>query len=158
VDADQLLNERVTVSLDEIVDAAVASLQFDRDVYPISRSTAGVDVSGDRDLLREMLRHVIDNAVKFSEPGSSIVVAGRTDGNVTTIEVIDSGIGIADDHLPYVFERFYRVEHLLTAESGGAGLGLFIVAALARAHGGTVSVNSEPGKGSTFSIHLPVRA
>ena len=105
-----------------------------------------------------MLRHVIDNAVKFSEAGSSIVVAGRSDGNVTTIEVIDSGIGITDDHLPYVFERFYRVEHLLTAESGGAGLGLFIVAALARAHGGTASVSSEPGKGSTFSIHLPVRA
>ena len=158
VDADQLLNERVTVPLDEIVDAAVASMQFDRDAHPISRSTAGVNVSGDRELLREILRHLIDNAVKFSAPGSPIVVAGRADGNVTTIEVIDAGLGIADEHLPYVFERFYRVEHLLTAEAGGAGLGLFIVAALARAHGGTATVRSEPGKGSTFSIHLPVRA
>jgi signal transduction histidine kinase len=116
-----------------------------------------VSVSGDRELLREILRHLLENAVKFSAAGSPIVVTGRADGNVTTIDVIDAGIGIADEHLPYVFERFYRVEHLLTAESGGAGLGLFIVAALARAHGGTVSVSSEPGKGSTFSTHLPVR-
>jgi two-component system phosphate regulon sensor histidine kinase PhoR len=158
VDVDQLLNERVVVPLDEIVDAAVASLQFDRDAHALSRSTSGVVVSGDRELLREMLRHLIDNAVKFSQPGSTIVVAGRTDGTVTTIEVTDTGIGIADEHLPYLFERFYRVEHLLTAQSGGAGLGLFIVAALARAHGGTASVSSTPGAGSTFSIHLPVRA
>jgi signal transduction histidine kinase len=128
VDADQLLNERVTVPLDEIVDAAIASLQFDRDAHPISRSTTGVFVSGDRELLREIVRHLLDNAVKFSQAGSPIVVAGRADGNVTT------------------------------AESGGAGLGLFIVAALARAHGGTVSVYSEPGQGSTFAAHLPVRA
>ena len=158
VDADQLLNERVTVPLSEIVDAAVASMQFDRDRHPISRSTDGVSVSGDRELLREIVRHLLDNAVKFSDPGSPIVVSGHADDNVTTIEVTDRGIGIADEHLPYVFERFYRVEHLLTAESGGAGLGLFIVAALARAHGGTVSVYSEPGKGSTFATHLPVRA
>jgi signal transduction histidine kinase len=157
VDADQMLIERVTVPLDEIIDAAVASLQFDRDAYPISRSTAGVTVSGDRELLREIMRHLIDNAVKFSEAGTPIVISGRMDGNVTTIEVTDRGIGIADEHLPYLFERFYRVEHLLTAESGGTGLGLFIVAALARAHGGSVSVYSEPGKGSTFATHLPVR-
>jgi signal transduction histidine kinase len=157
VDADQLLNERVTVPLDDVIDAAIASLQLDRQAHPISRATAGVTVSGDRELLREILRHLIDNAVKFSPDGSPILISGRTEGAVTVVEVIDKGVGIADEHLPYVFERFYRVEHLLTTESSGAGLGLFIVAALARAHGGTVSVSSEPGNGSTFATHLPVR-
>jgi signal transduction histidine kinase len=158
VDADQLLNERVTVSLDEVIDGAIALLSIDSQTHPIVRRTAGVTLSGDRALLCEMLRHLIDNAVKFSPNGAPIEIAGRIDGNATVVDVVDAGIGIADEHLPYVFERFYRVEHQLTAEAGGAGLGLFIVAALARAHGGKVSVYSEFGRGTRFTLHLPVRA
>jgi signal transduction histidine kinase len=158
VDADQLLHERVTVSVDLVVDAALEALAFDLHVHPIVRETAGVTVSGDRDLLREILRHLLDNARKFSPGGSPITVSARIDGHATVIDVIDKGIGIADEHLPYLFERFYRVEHPHTAESSGTGLGLFIVGALVRAHGGTVAIYSEPGNGTTVTLHLPVRA
>jgi two-component system, OmpR family, phosphate regulon sensor histidine kinase PhoR len=158
VDADQLLNERVNVPLDEAIDAALAAVPFDFEAHPITRETAGVTLSGDRELLREILRHLIDNAAKYSPSGSPILIAGRNHDGATIVDVSDCGIGIEEEHLPYVFERFYRVEHLLTSESSGAGLGLFIVSALVRAHGGTISVASDPGKGSTFSIRLPVRA
>lgn len=158
VDADQLLNERVTVPLDDVLGAALDLLQLDPQTHPIVRRTAGVAVSGDRDLLREILRQLIDNAAKFSTPGSEITIAARVEEGMTIVDVVDEGIGIPDEHLEYVFERFYRVEHLLTAESGGTGLGLFIVAALVRAHGGSVSVQSVADRGSTFTVALPVRS
>jgi len=157
VDVDQLLNERVSISLDEAIDAALASLGHDQEAHPIRRRTGGVSISGDRELLREILRHLIDNAVKYSPRGRAIDVSGRTEGNVTIVDVADCGIGIPDEHLPYIFDRFYRVENPLTAASSGAGLGLYIVAALVRAHGGSIAVESEAGRGSTFTLRLPVR-
>jgi signal transduction histidine kinase len=157
VDADQLLNERVAVALEDSVGAALASLSLDRDVHPIVLRSEGVTLSGDRELLREIFRHLIDNAVKYSPRGSAIEIAGRTEGDVTVVDVADRGVGIPEEHVPYIFDRFYRVENPLTAQSSGAGLGLYIVAALVRAHGGSISVDSDDGKGSTFTLRLPVR-
>ncbi|HTX58140.1 MAG TPA: ATP-binding protein [Verrucomicrobiae bacterium] len=157
VEVDQLLRRRVRVPLDDVVDAALGALGFDQAAHPIERHTAGVAISGDPELLREIFRHLLDNAAKFSPPGTPIAVDGRCDEEAAVVEVRDRGIGIAEEHLPYLFERFYRVENELTAQAGGSGLGLFIVSALARAHGGSVAVASEPGRGSTFSLRLPVR-
>jgi signal transduction histidine kinase len=157
VDAEQLLKRRVAIPLEEVVDAALLALDFD-DAHPIRLVSARTPLSGDPEKLRDIMLHLIDNAAKFSSPGAPISIEAEATDEETIVRVVDCGVGIADEHLPYIFERFYRADTELTAQIGGSGLGLSIVAALVRAHGGAIAVNSEPGQGSTFTIHLPVRA
>ncbi len=108
------------------------------------------------DLLVQAVVNLLDNAVKYSEPGSSVrVQAKRAETNVA-ISVEDTGIGIAPEHLPRLFERFYRVDKARSRKIGGTGLGLAIVKHIANAHHGRATVASLPGEGSTFSIILPV--
>ena len=99
--------------------------------------------------------NLIDNAIKYSEPGSSVAVEAITSGEELVVSVQDHGMGIAAEHLPRLFERFYRVEKSRSREAGGTGLGLAIVKHVVGAHGGQVAVDSTPGQGSTFRIHLP---
>jgi signal transduction histidine kinase len=158
VDAEQLLKRRITIPLEEVVDAALMALAFDDAVHPIELRDGNVMLSGDPEKLRDVMLHLIDNAAKFSTAGSPIAIEGETNKEETIVRVIDRGIGISDEHLPYIFERFYRAEPELTAQTSGSGLGLAIVSALVRAHGGAIAVSSEPGRGSTFTIHFPVRS
>jgi signal transduction histidine kinase len=159
VESDQLLAQRVTVSADSVLDRALA-LVVSTDDHPatIDREAAGVSISGDPDLIAQALSQVINNAVKFSAPGQlvHIVAEEREDG--CAISVRDGGIGIPHEHLAYIFDRFYRVAHDLSAPVGGTGVGLFIANALVRAHGGSIYVISEPNEGSTFTLWFPVRA
>jgi two-component system phosphate regulon sensor histidine kinase PhoR len=105
-------------------------------------------------LLEQALINLIDNAVKYSDPGSLIAVqADKEDGQVM-IKVKDQGVGIAKEHLPRLFERFYRVDPSRSRKVGGTGLGLAIVKHIAQAHGGKVGVESSPGQGSTFTVYL----
>jgi two-component system phosphate regulon sensor histidine kinase PhoR len=105
-------------------------------------------------LLEQALINLIDNAVKYSDPGSLITVeAGQADCQVV-IKVRDQGVGIAKEHLPRLFERFYRVDPSRSRKVGGTGLGLAIVKHIAQAHGGKVGVESNPGLGSTFTVFL----
>ncbi|HVA33321.1 MAG TPA: ATP-binding protein [Candidatus Baltobacteraceae bacterium] len=158
VDAEQLLKRRIDIPLEEVVDAALLALAFDDTQHPLTVRTAGIALSGDPEKLRDILLQLIDNAAKFSPLGSPIEIVGEMARGETIVRVADRGVGIPDEHLPYIFERFYRVESQLTAQAGGNGLGLSIVAALVRAHGGAIAVHSEAGKGTTFTIHLPVRS
>ncbi len=105
-------------------------------------------------LLEQALINLIDNAVKYSDPGSLVrVEAGEEDGQVV-VKVTDQGVGIAKEHLPRLFERFYRVDPSRSRKVGGTGLGLAIVKHIAQAHGGKVEVESTPGQGSTFTLFL----
>ena len=158
VDAEQLLKRRIAIPLEEVVDAALIALAFDEATHPVRLQTRGAMLSGDPEKLREIMLQLIDNAAKFSQHGTPIDIEGETTREETIVRVIDRGVGISDEHLPYIFERFYRVETDLTAETGGSGLGLAIVSALVRAHGGAIAVNSEPGRGTTFTVHFPVRS
>ncbi|MEK7774445.1 MAG: ATP-binding protein [Candidatus Zixiibacteriota bacterium] len=106
-------------------------------------------------LLEQALTNLIDNAVRYSQPGGTIGISVER-GSEIIISVTDNGCGIEAHHLPRLFERFYRADKSRNRAQGGTGLGLAIVKHIALAHGGSVSVESTPGSGSTFRIHLPV--
>ncbi len=107
--------------------------------------------------LEQMLTNLIDNAIKFNFENGSVTVKLSSDDSYNYIYVSDTGEGIPREHLPRVFERLFRSDRARSREVGGTGLGLAIVKHLARSHGGDVSVESELGKGSTFTISLPVK-
>jgi two-component system phosphate regulon sensor histidine kinase PhoR len=109
----------------------------------------------DTTLLEQALVNLLDNAIKYSEPKSTILLKGQRNQSELRISVEDQGIGIAQKHLPRLFERFYRVDKARSRNSGGTGLGLAIVKHIVQAHDGNVTVESELGVGSVFTTHLP---
>jgi signal transduction histidine kinase len=112
-------------------------------------------VRADRDAIAQAISNLIDNAIQYSGDARQInLYASAGDGHVT-VAVEDFGVGIPQDEIDRVFERFYRGGHELTRTVKGSGLGLTLVKEVVEAHGGTVHVESEPGRGSTFSIRLP---
>jgi heavy metal sensor kinase len=113
---------------------------------------ASLPFTGDMDGLIRLFVNLLDNAIKYTEEGA-VNVTAHDQGREAVIRVSDSGIGISPEHLPHVFERFYRAEAARTA--GGAGLGLAIARQVARSHGGDVTAESTPGTGSTFVVRLP---
>ncbi|HCF61030.1 MAG TPA: hypothetical protein DFS52_23920, partial [Myxococcales bacterium] len=113
-------------------------------------------VLADRRALEQILANLLDNAVKYSPEGSRVLVRARPEGSRLRISVEDAGPGIDARHLARLFERFYRVDPGRSRELGGTGLGLSIVKHLVEAMGGSVGVESEAGKGSTFYFELPV--
>jgi len=106
-------------------------------------------------LVEQALVNLVDNAVKYSDPGGDVLVKASAGESGVRIHVVDHGSGIQAEHLPRLFERFYRVDKARSREMGGTGLGLAIVKHIAQAHRGSVRVQSEPGRGSTFTLDLP---
>lgn len=111
-------------------------------------------VRGDPDALRRLTHNLVENAVSYTPPGGSITVSVSEDAAHCRLSVTDTGIGIAPQDLPFVFDRFFRTDPA-RANTGGSGLGLSIVQSIAEAHGGTVTAESEGGVGSTFIVTLP---
>jgi two-component system phosphate regulon sensor histidine kinase PhoR len=109
----------------------------------------------DPTLIEQAVVNLLDNALKYSEPQSTVLVKSHQQNSEVIISVQDHGIGIAQKHLPRLFERFYRVDKARSRNMGGTGLGLAIVKHIAQAHGGYVKVESKLGEGSCFGIHLP---
>jgi two-component system phosphate regulon sensor histidine kinase PhoR len=109
----------------------------------------------DRRRLEQVLVNLVDNAIKFNRPGGSVRIGGRYDEGRPVLWVEDTGAGIPADSLEQVFNRFYRVDKARSRDVGGTGLGLAIVKHLMRLHGGQVRLESEPGKGSRFTLEFP---
>jgi len=109
-------------------------------------------------LLEQAVVNLLDNAINYSEEGKSVTIRAQEKEQEILIQVEDHGSGIERKHLDRIFERFYRVDKSRSRKLGGTGLGLSIVKHILEAHGGQVSVESQPGRGSTFTLHLPRRA
>lgn len=113
-----------------------------------------VDVDPER--VGQVLRNLLNNAVAHTPQGGEVAVAARSGDREVAVSVRDTGTGIAAEHLPYVFDRFYRADKSRARQTGGAGLGLAIAKQLVIAHGGSIKVESAPGQGTTFTFTLPV--
>lgn len=112
-------------------------------------------IQGDRAQLYAAVSNLVENAVTYSQDSSRVSVSATSDGDTVRISVADRGVGIANEELDRIFERFYRVDPARARKTGGTGLGLSIVKHVAASHGGSVEVWSEPGSGSTFTLVLP---
>jgi len=112
-------------------------------------------ISGDPDLLAQVLTNLVDNAIKYTLPGGQVLIRATTYRDTVQVEVKDTGIGIPPEDLPRIFERFYRVEKARARELGGIGVGLAIVKHIIKAHGGSIKAESIPHQGSSFKVTLP---
>lgn len=115
-------------------------------------------LQADENRLQEVIYNLLDNAVKYSQPGGTVSLRAAVNSDGVRISVADQGIGIPENDLPRIFERFYRADKARSRELGGTGLGLSIVKHIVQLHGGTVEAQSEPGKGTTIGVNLPVGA
>ncbi|MGP3534819.1 sensor histidine kinase [Microbacterium sp. RD1] len=153
------LKEVRDVSVDEVVTAAVEShaMQADSASVTIVRGgTRGLYVRGDAQVLTEAVGNLLANAVAYSAAGSSVGVGVKDAGGIVEIAVTDRGIGIPEGDQQRIFERFYRTDQARSRSTGGTGLGLSIVKHAVQRHGGEVRLWSRPGRGSTFTIRLPL--
>jgi len=147
---------RVPVGLGAVVDEAVALYADeaeDKAVALRSNVAADLQVVGDRTRLRQVCANLIENAVKYTDRGGHIDIDASATGDVVTLAVRDTGIGIDPADIPHIWDRLYRADPSRTTR--GLGLGLSLVKAVVVAHGGRVEVSSAPGRGSTFSVLLP---
>jgi len=119
-------------------------------------ATEPVMVNVDVMRLRMALDNLIDNASKYSEPGTSVLIKLRTDHANAYLDVTDRGVGIASEDMPKLFQKFSRIDNPRSILVGGNGLGLYLVRRIIDAHSGDVTVESEPGKGTTFTVQFPL--
>jgi two-component system OmpR family sensor kinase len=148
--------EREPVRLDEVVGEAVDAAHAVDPERPLDVALDEVVVAGDRDRLRQIVDNLLSNARAHTPPRSPVhVTVGREDGRAVLV-VRDEGPGLEPEHAAHVFQRFYRSDESRSRASGGVGLGLAIVAAVADAHGGAASVDSTPGAGAAFRVDLPL--
>jgi two-component system phosphate regulon sensor histidine kinase PhoR len=155
---------RQTVRVRELLDAVIGDCQpraAERSIRIEVECDASLSAEVNPPLVEQAVINLVDNAIKYSEPGRAVRIVAGADAATdrapaaVVISVRDQGCGIEAEHLPRLFERFYRVDKARSRKLGGTGLGLSIVKHIVQAHGGTIAVESAPGVGSRFTIRLP---
>ena len=154
------LDSAELVDIDQVVSSALAlqTTTADNAGVELMGPALPVDVKtwGNQEMLVTAVRNLVDNAVRYSAPGSRVSIGASCEDDLVHISVVDTGEGISDADQQRIFERFYRVDPARSRNTGGTGLGLAIVKHVAADHGGTVTVWSRPGSGSTFTLVLPI--
>jgi heavy metal sensor kinase len=157
-DAREIPVGRESLNLSAVVTDAVEQVRPAASEKAISlnvRSNSDIRLKADQDLILQLMLNLLDNSVKYTPSGGAIEVSLRAEGAQAEVTVSDTGPGIPPEHLPHIFDRFYRVDKARTRAEGGAGLGLSISRWIAEAHGGMLRVESAPGRGSKFTLSLP---
>jgi two-component system, OmpR family, phosphate regulon sensor histidine kinase PhoR len=154
----EVLAMREQFELKPLIDEQISSRAkaFQEGRIHVIIECAHAQVLADRSRLATALSNLIDNAIHYNKPGGEIRLSADVQAGMLRLAVADTGNGIPSDELPRIFERFYRVDKARSRESGGTGLGLSIVKHAIESQGGSISVTSRLGMGSTFTIHLPV--
>ena len=156
MDAKEVVDRRPVI-LGEILEEVLQRARtFDGDAHTIDVGLAeSATLLADRERLVQLLWNLVENALKYTPAGGKIAIASTVSPETVQIEVSDIGIGIGAEHLPHIFDRFYRADQARSAREGGTGLGLAIAKHIVELHDGEVSVKSQPGRGSTFTVVLP---
>ncbi|HEX9371408.1 MAG TPA: HAMP domain-containing sensor histidine kinase, partial [Roseiflexaceae bacterium] len=157
LDAHQIKVERQRIALPDLladVQRQIGRVADDRGVGLNTSGAAGT-VEGDPLRIRQVLLILLDNALRHTPRGGTIRIETRHYGHAVDIAVVDTGSGIAPEHLPHIFERFYRGDSTRTNESSGSGLGLSIARALVEAQHGHIAIASQPGQGTRVTVTLP---
>ena len=157
-DAGQIPVALEAIDVPDLAAAAVEQVRpaaQQRDIELVLAPGTPVTLRADEDLLLQLLLNLLDNAIKYTPSGGRVTAGWSTDGTRVELWVRDTGAGIAPEHLPHIFDRFYRADKARSRAEGGVGLGLSICRWIAEAHGGSISAESAPGQGATFTVRLP---
>jgi len=157
-DAGDALELREQLDAGELVRSvvdAMTPLAIERGVQLSAQSDEGIGLVGDQTRLTQLLVNLVDNALSHTGPGGCVTLTADDAGELAVLRVVDTGSGIAPEHLPHVFQRFYRADRGRARERGGAGLGLALCQSIAQAHGGDISLESRLGEGTRVAVALP---
>ncbi len=157
-EAGQLDLEKEPILIDDLIHATLESIQ-----YRLEKSEVNIEVNFSEEVMvnvdpkrvQQVLRNLIDNAITYSDEGGKIEIDRRVSQDQVQLKVIDNGEGIPEEDIPYVFDRFYRVDSSRSRETGGTGLGLTIAKEIVEAHGGKIEAESTKGEGTSITVHLP---
>lgn len=160
IESGNLVSTLAPVALDSVIEEALHTcteqalhkgVQLSADLH-----RGRPEVLGDRDRLVQIFLNLLENAIRYTPAGGTVAVRSHMDGSCMIASVLDTGAGIAAEHLPYIFDRFYRADRSRSRAAGGSGLGLSIVRQIVEAHGGKIGVESTPGRGTCFTVTLPI--
>ena len=158
LDAGRLPLEREEFNASELLEDVATQtrrLLLDRRVAVKIEAPAVLSVTADRERILQVLRILVDNSQRYTPDGGTIGLGARRSGNGAVLSVVDTGAGIAAKDMGHVFDRFYRVDRSRARTTGGAGLGLAIARGIVEAHGGTLQIDSSPGRGTSVDVELP---
>ena len=159
LDGGEALMTRERFDLAELVTGTADQMRLlaeDKQIALKCNAPGRVEVEGDPHRLKQIVVNLVDNAIKYTCEGGNVEISAVAVNDNAVLEVTDTGVGIPPESIPHVFERFYRVDKARSRQMGGAGLGLSIVKSICAAHQGRVSVESKEGKGSRFTVELPL--
>jgi signal transduction histidine kinase len=155
-DEGRLPMDTKAINLPDVIREAEDAFRYlyeDKKVELQTDMEAEITLMADSKMLFQLFSNLLDNALKHTPPGGSVFIKATNEKDIVSIEVKDTGEGIQEEHLPHIFERFYRIEE---NNDNGFGLGMAICKSIVEAHGGDISVESTQGKGTVFKIRLPL--